>query len=366
MRPQAMIRPLPMKPAVAVLAVAPQRFTVGMDGIRRPVPASPRDALSRMHEPEPAMVMADAAAATMPVWKMPSLRLPHVEWKRPAVAFGLVATALVASGVTVNIMATPQASTARAANERTTSQPAASPAAAAVVPATPDPAQAGLQTLLDNFAAANPGQFGIVVKDLSTGATASVSPHQQMTSASLYKLFVARRIYQQIDLGEYSAGQAAGGGSGRNIDGCLTVMINVSDNTCGRALGSILNWGAQDHALSIEGYNETTLASPQKTSAADVGTMMERLYNGTLLSGNSSAKFLGLLKDQRVNNRLPMGLPAGTVIAHKTGDLNGYVHDAGIVYGPKTNYLVVAMGAPGAAPAQFAELSSQLWNFFEN
>jgi beta-lactamase class A len=78
---------------------------------------------------------------------------------------------------------------------------------------------------------------------------------------------------------------------------------------------------------------------------------------------------MDLLKDQRVNNRLPQGLPGGTVIAHKTGDLDGVVHDAGIVYGPKTNYLVVVTSgpwnAPGNAPAMFADLSRQLWNYFE-
>jgi beta-lactamase class A len=361
-----MVKPAP-KPVVPVLAMAPQRFTVGMDGIRRPVPASPREALSRMHAPEPVLAPAMAATAPTPVWSMPSLRLPHVEWKRPAIAFGLVATALVASGVAVTSMSTPETVTARASADKTAPAPAAA-AAAAITPATPTPvpAQAGLQQLLDNFAAANPGKFSIVVKDLTTGATASIDPTRQMTSASLYKLFVAKRIYQQVDLGQLTYGQAAGGGSGRNIESCLAVMINVSDNTCGRALGSILNWGAQDHALEIEGYNETSLASTQKTSAADVATLMTRLYNGTLLSSNSSARFMNLLKDQRVNNRLPVGLPAGTIIAHKTGDLNGYMHDGGIVYGPKTNYLVVAMGAPGAAPAQFGDLSSQLWNFFEN
>ncbi len=364
MRPQAIVRPLPKQPTVPVLAMAPQRFTVGMDGIRRPVPASPRDALSRMHAPEPILEAAPALAATAPtpVWNMPSLRLPHVEWKRPAVAFGLVATALIASGVTVTSMSSQQPPAARASTEK--AAPAA-PAAAVVAP-TPAPEQVGLQQLLDNFAAAHPGKFSIVVKDLNTGVTASVDSEKQMTSASLYKLFVAKRIYQQIDLGQLTHGQAAGGGSGRNIESCLAVMINVSDNTCGRALGSILNWGAQDHALEIEGYNQTSLRTIQKTSAADVATLMSRLYNGTLLSSNSSTRFMELLKDQRVNNRLPVGLPAGTTIAHKTGDLHGYMHDAGIVYGPKTNYLVVVMGAPGSAPAQFADLSQQLWNHFEN
>jgi beta-lactamase class A len=362
------------KPAMAPQAVEPRRFVVGMDGIRRPVPASPREMLSRMAAPEvvaPAPVMA--VAAPTPVWQMPSLRLPHVEWKRPAIAFGLVATALVASGVVATSLATPQATTARAATERPTTAPspvvAAAPAVAAATPA-PTPVKTGLQELLNNFAAGNPGMFGIVVKDMTTGETATISADRQMTSASLYKLFVAQRIYQQIDKGQLSAGQPAGGESGKNINDCLRVMINVSDNTCGRALGVILGWGAQDQALNIEGYKETTLAYPRKTSAADVATLLGRLYNGTLISGNSTEKFMGLLKDQRVNNRLPVGLPSGTVIAHKTGDLDGVVHDAGIVYGPKTNYMVVVMSGewntPANAPAKFADLSQQLWNHFEN
>ncbi len=71
------------------------------------------------------------------------------------------------------------------------------------------------------------------------------------------------------------------------------------------------------------------------------------------------------MKDQRINNRLPAGLPAGTSIAHKTGDLDGYVHDAGIVYGPKTDYLIVMTSGPwpgvGNAPAVFADFSSKVF-----
>ncbi len=97
--------------------------------------------------------------------------------------------------------------------------------------------------------------------------------------------------------------------------------------------------------------------------------MFDRLYSGTLVSPSSSQRFMDLLKDQRVNNRLPQGLPAGTVIAHKTGDLDGVVHDAGIVYGPKTDYIVVVTSGPwntpGNAPSMFADLSQKLWNYFE-
>jgi beta-lactamase class A len=111
------------------------------------------------------------------------------------------------------------------------------------------------------------------------------------------------------------------------------------------------------------------LATPQQTSAGDVAMLFSRLYNGTLVSPNSTQRFTDLLKSQSINNRLPVGLPAGTVIAHKTGDLDGVVHDAGIVYGPKTDFVVVATSGPwstpGDAPAMFADLSTKLWNYFE-
>lgn len=388
-RPKSVVgaRQPQLERAAVVATATTQRYVVGMDGIRRPVP----QAVSEMVQPAPVakqpvfaptpaipmpaapavaasapMASAEVAAeATQSVWRLPSLRLPHIHWRRQAVAFGLVATALVASTAMVRLVATPQKTTARAAVER----PATTPAPAATATPAPTPQSTGLQQLVDTFAAKNPGKFGIVVKDLSTGETATSNADAQITSASLYKLFVAQRIYQRIDIGQLDYSKSAGGGTGRNIDGCLTIMINISDNGCGRALGSMLGWGAQDQALLAEGYKETSLATPQKTSAADVAMLFERLYNGTLVSGDSSKHFMNLLKSQRVNNRLPVGLPAGTVIAHKTGDLNGVMHDGGIVYGPKTNYIVVVTSGPwatpGVAPAKFADLSAQLWNHFE-
>lgn len=362
-----MQRPSPVvllkrKPVVATLLAEERTFTVGMDGIRRAVMPTPRETLVNMQAP--------TAAAALPVWQMPSLRLPQIAWKRPAIAFGLVATALIASTAMVSVLSTPQSTTARAASAERPAAAKVVPPAAARVAAAAAPQKNGLQDLLNSFAAANPDKFGIVVKDMTTGETASVNADRQIESASLYKMFVAQRIYQQIDLGQLSASQPAGGYTGRNINDCMTIMINISDNDCGRALGDILGWGAQNQALNVEGYKATDLSTPQQTSAADVATLFSRLYNGTLVSGNSSAKFIALLKDQRVNNRLPVGLPPGTVIAHKTGDLDGVVHDAGIVYGPKTNYLVVvtsgSWNSPGNAPPLIANLSQQLWSYFEN
>lgn len=342
------------------MPAASVRYVTGIDGIRRRAPQTARAILANMQTPlavEPALAVPQQAMTGSVVY-------PEHSWGRQ-IGFALVASALIAGGALSWQLARtePQAqASSQAAATSTHPSPDAAAAAAALAVAKQE---SGLRQLLAEFAVGHEDQFGIVVKDLKTGAAAQIGGDSSMTSASLYKLFVAQKIYSQVDNGQLTYGNDAGSGSGRNIDGCLTVMINISDNTCGRALGNVLGWDDQDAALKADGYTGTSLQAPQRTNAHDVAFLLERLYRGTLNSPNANDRFLALLKDQYINNRLPQGLPAGTVIAHKTGDLDGYVHDAGIVYGTKTDYLVVMMGKPGTNPGQFSDFSSRLWTFFQ-
>jgi beta-lactamase class A len=241
------------------------------------------------------------------------------------------------------------------------------PTSTVAAPVTEPAVDPALDLMLQQFTAAKAVPHGIVIKDLKTGTMSASSPEHVFTSASLYKLFVAHGIYKQIDNGGLTLGTPVRG-TGRNVGDCLRIMINVSDNACGRALGTILGWGKQDAVLRDLGFKHTSLADPLQTSAGDVALLLERLYKGSLLSPSSSDHFMTFLKEQRVNNRLPAGLPAGTAIAHKTGDLDGYVHDAGIVFGPKTDYLVVVASGrwqrPAEAPAGFGDLSARLYAHF--
>jgi beta-lactamase class A len=349
---------------------APRQFVIGLDGMRRSVSeARP----STTGTPVVNASLHDfTVEAPKKQWHLPSIHISLASLRRPAASAGVVTMAIVASVFAVHLLSTPRTTTAHAETAAAAHADSPTPSATPVVAVSTDQEQATMQQLLNKFISTyqTDGTYNIVVKDLSTGATASINPDKSYESASLYKLFVADQIYHQIDTGSLTYADAAGGGSGNTVAGCLTLMITISDNTCGRALGAILNWGSQNPALAAEGFTETDLTTPQQTSARDVSLLFEDLYKGTLNSSSSNLAFMNLLKDQKVNDRLPQGLPAGTVIAHKTGNLDNVVHDGGIIFGPKTNYVVVVMSGgwnePGHAPAQFATLSSQLWQFFEN
>jgi beta-lactamase class A len=252
-----------------------------------------------------------------------------------------------------------------------TPKPAPTPTGAVLGAATPEPAsqsQAQLQALVNAFAANQSAQFGIVVTDLKNNISASYQPDLQLPSASLYKLYVADVIYQTLDAGSLTYSSDSGY-PGRTIEYCLSLMITISDNDCGDALGDITGWEKQNQQLQATGFRDTDMKIEPQTSAHDVALLLQLLYMNRLNSPDTNQRFLSLLKSQKVNNRLPQGLPSGTVIAHKTGDLDGFVHDAGIVYGPKTDYVVAVMSgpwpAPALAPASFVDLSRQLWDFFE-
>ena len=64
----------------------------------------------------------------------------------------------------------------------------------------------------------------------------------------------------------------------------------------------------------------------------------------------ATAELYGLLRSQQVNDRLPLGLPPGTPIAHKTGDRQHWAHDAGVITAPGSELLLVVLSGPWPAP----------------
>ena len=53
---------------------------------------------------------------------------------------------------------------------------------------------------------------------------------------------------------------------------------------------------------------------------------------------------LDILLAQEFNEKIPAGLPAGTRVAHKTGEITAVSHDGGIVYPPgRAPYVLVVL-----------------------
>jgi beta-lactamase class A len=83
--------------------------------------------------------------------------------------------------------------------------------------------------------------------------------------------------------------------------------------------------GVEDDKAFERGLNNTT-------SARDLGALLGAIGAGTAGSDSSTRAMLSILEAQEFNDEIPAGLPPGTRVAHKTGQISGVLHDAAIVF----------------------------------
>ena len=95
--------------------------------------------------------------------------------------------------------------------------------------------------------------------------------------------------------------------------------------------------GANWEAVSAQRSLENNVTSPR-----DMASLLERLVTGELLSRESTGVALDILLRQQLNQRLPRYLPPTVPVGHKTGTFYTSRNDAGILYLPEGERIVIA------------------------
>ncbi|HVG64390.1 MAG TPA: serine hydrolase [Hyalangium sp.] len=79
-------------------------------------------------------------------------------------------------------------------------------------------------------------------------------------------------------------------------------------------------------------------------TAKDLATVLFAIEQGKAASASSTQAMRTILLAQELNDEIPAGLPPGTPVAHKTGQITGVLHDAAIVYPPgRAPYILVVL-----------------------
>jgi beta-lactamase class A len=68
---------------------------------------------------------------------------------------------------------------------------------------------------------------------------------------------------------------------------------------------------------------------------------MDAIAHGEAVDRESSKQMVEILERQTLNEGIPAGLPHGTRVAHKTGQITKIHNDAAIVFAPKPFVLVI-------------------------
>ena len=215
---------------------------------------------------------------------------------------------------------------------------------------------------LDHISSSFPGGVGLWIADPGAAKPLySRNADEHIITASLYKLGVLAEAERRVENGElhYSDivviqpedvtedGSFEAVGTELTLDQALEAMITISDNGTAQALwhllggqnidASLTTWGMPDFHVAFD-QSEDNVATPRA-----IGQFFTLLAKRQLVSAAASDRMLARLERQQINDRLPAGLPDKVVIAHKTGNLVGLTHDAGIIYTPSGPRVVVAM-----------------------
>ena len=142
-------------------------------------------------------------------------------------------------------------------------------------------------------------------------------------------------------------------GQTRTISQLAELMITVSSNLATNLLIEKLgveNIRATVHSLGADGMNVLRGVEDGKafekgmnntTTARGLATLMTAIADGKAVDAESSKQMVAILERQKFNEAIPAGLPAGTRVSHKTGDITKVHHDAAIVYAKRQFVLVI-------------------------
>ncbi len=292
-----------------------------------------------------------------------------------------------ATATLVSQAATARSTAAQTAPPRITVPltPAPSPTAKTWTPTWSPLVGSAVDALIAQYATQGITQVGIVIEDLHSGEVVARNPDATFDAGSLYKLFVLWQtqvairtnvlnddsdltLTAETDRSDEDGYALGAYGDTVTVATARRLMIEASNNTAAVLLADYFGWGNIQQLARAHGFAATTLVNRQTTTAMDVTRFFDGIVNQTLdprLTPNDYALMLDLLENQEVDTKLSTGFPADAVFAHKTGDVPGAHHDAGVLFLPDNRAICITVLTAGDYDASVAfqhDLAAILWH----
>lgn len=237
----------------------------------------------------------------------------------------------------------------------------------------------------------------VYVKSLNTGATATVNEDRVVPSASLFKVPILVEVLRQESLASFTMDTpvlieqkhwANGAGVlqaqiGKKfpVRQLLDLMIGISDNTAALALLDLVGTDNVNLTLQANGLEATRLRigdatrnwggrpGENTTTAREMGVLLEMIATGKILDEATSREAIEILSQKQQASWLPSLLPATVRVAHKSGEIPGARHDAGIIYTQRNQFVAVVLTSQVADYNEVADTISRVaraaYDYFE-
>jgi len=249
----------------------------------------------------------------------------------------------------------------------------------------PAPAATLRSQILARVARAPSALVGVAYIDLGTGDSLFINADSIMHAASTMKVPVMMRLYREadqnalsldrkillinqfasiVDGSRYSLDSTVDGdtsmyhsiGDSVSVRDLIRHMITRSSNLATNTLIAFANADSVNAMMRSLGVTRMSVlrgVEDQKAfdaklnntaTARDLATLLRALETGRAGSTRATSEMRAVLMAQEFNEKIPAGLPPGTRVAHKTGDITAIAHDAAIVYpAGRAPYILVVL-----------------------
>jgi beta-lactamase class A len=240
------------------------------------------------------------------------------------------------------------------------------------------------------------GFISVGVKDLNSEREFYFNEKEVFPAASIIKVPILIALFRQIEkqkispeqkiiLKEKDKARGAGilfelhEGLELTVLDLAKLMIVISDNTATNLLIDCIGFDEINAFMKDIGMEGSFLKRKMMVpyyredqenliSTIDIISLMEKLLTGKLLSLFYTEQSIKILKGQQYNEKIPLYLPEGLEIAHKTGEIEGIRHDAGAIYMPDRVYLLSILTRNVSnviqADRDIAEISRIIYDIF--
>lgn len=266
---------------------------------------------------------------------------------------------------------------------------------------------AAVAAAIESALAGAPGVTAVSFYDLASGESAGREEHRRFHAASTMKVPVLVELFRTVDRGELTLDRPilvknefkslvdgspfaldaeedgdpdlySAVGEGRPAGELARRMIQRSSNLATNLLIELLDpkrvtaemrtLGANDIEVlrGVEDQKAFEAGMINSTTAFDLAVILRAIAEKKAVSEAASAAMIEILEGQEFKTKIPAGLPPGTRVANKTGDITGVHHDAAIVFPEgRAPYVLVVLteGYPSEeeADASIAAVSKAVW-----
>lgn len=216
------------------------------------------------------------------------------------------------------------------------------------------------KNVLEKFLKEESGSYSIYYKDLKNGQEFGINENKVLTGASLNKLVIISYLYNlardntinledkitilEKDIQNYGTGSLRYEGAGKpySLKALTQLALEQSDNTAAHVLSLRLGEDKIEAYGKRLGLSSTDMRN-NKTTAHDMGKILELIYTKKITSGALTAELLDFMKDTDFEDRLVREIPNSVNVYHKAADATNMVHDVGIIDDGKDPFILAVL-----------------------